>query len=142
MDPSYVNGLFGGVLIGAGTLLTMVANGKVPGISGVFGRLLRPSSNETGWRFVFLAGLIAGAAVLFRVYEPASVFRVPDGRNLAVYAIAGLIVGFGTRLGGGCTSGHGICGISMGARDSMIATAVFMVAGMATVYVFRTLITG
>jgi len=142
MDPSYVNGLIGGVLIGAGTLLTMVATGKVPGISGVFGRLLRPSSNETGWRFVFLAGLIAGAAVLFRVYEPASVFRVPDGRNLAVYAIAGLIVGFGTRLGGGCTSGHDICGISMGARDSMIATVVFMVAGMATVYMFRTLITG
>ena len=108
----------------------------------MFGRLLRLSSNDTGWRFVFLAGLIAGAAVLFRVHEPASVFRVSDDRNLAVYAIAGLIVGFGTRLGGGCTSGHGICGISMGARDSMIATVVFMVAGMATVYMFRTLITG
>ena len=66
----------------------------------------------------------------------------PACRNLVVYAIAGLIVGFGTRLGGGCTSGHGICGISMGARDSMIATFVFMVAGMAAVYVFRTLVTG
>ena len=142
MDPSYVNGLIGGVLIGAGTLLTMVATGKVPGISGVFGRLLRPSSNETGWRFVFLAGLIAGAAVLFRVYEPASVFRVPDGRSLIVYAIAGLIVGFGTRLGGGCTSGHGICGMGMGARDSIVATMVFMVAGMVTVFLFRTLVTG
>ena len=142
MDPSYVNGLIGGVLIGAGTLLTMVATGKVPGISGVFGRLLRPSSNETGWRFVFLAGLIAGAAVLFRVYEPASVFRVPDGRSLIVYAIAGLIVGFGTRLGGGRTSGHGICGMGMGARDSIVATMVFMVAGMVTVFLFRTLVTG
>jgi uncharacterized membrane protein YedE/YeeE len=142
MDPPYTNGLIGGVLIGAGTLLTMVATGKVPGISGVFGRLLRPSSNETGWRFVFLAGLIAGAAVLFRTYEPASVFRVPDGRSLFVYVIAGLIVGFGTRLGGGCTSGHGICGMGMGARDSIVATMVFMVAGMATVYLFRTLVTG
>ncbi len=137
-----MNGLIGGVLIGAGTLLTMVATGKVPGISGVFGRLLRPSSNETGWRFVFLAGLIAGAAVLFRVYEPASVFRVPDGRSLIIYAIAGLIVGFGTRLGGGCTSGHGICGMGMGARDSIVATVVFMAAGMVTVFLFRTLVTG
>tara|TARA_R110002096_G_scaffold84777_13_gene195550 strand:+ start:4320 stop:4754 length:435 start_codon:yes stop_codon:yes gene_type:complete len=142
MDPSYTNGILGGVLIGAGSLMAMVATGKVPGISGVFGRILRPSSNETGWRFVFLAGLIAGAAVMFRTHELASVFRVPDGRSLIVYAIAGLIVGFGTRLGGGCTSGHGICGVGMGARDSMVATVVFMVAGMVTVYLFRTLVTG
>ena len=100
MEPSYVNGLVGGALIGGGSLLGMIVTGKVPGISGVFGRLLRPSTNETGWRFVFLAGLIAGAAILFRVFEPAAVFRVPEGRSLIVYAIAGIIVGFGTRLGG------------------------------------------
>tara|TARA_R110000850_G_scaffold25755_10_gene73991 strand:- start:2498 stop:2929 length:432 start_codon:yes stop_codon:yes gene_type:complete len=142
MEPSYVNGLVGGALIGGGSLLGMIVTGKVPGISGVFGRLLRPSTNETGWRFVFLAGLIAGAAILFRVFEPAAVFRVPEGRSLIVYAIAGIIVGFGTRLGGGCTSGHGICGMGMGARDSMVATVVFMIAGMATVLLFRTLIVG
>ncbi len=142
MEASYVNGLIGGALIGAGSLMAMIATGKIPGISGVFARLLRPSTNETGWRFVFLAGLIAGSAILFRVFEPAAVFREPEGRSLIVYAIAGLIVGFGTRLSGGCTSGHGICGVGMGARDSMIATVVFMIAGMVTVFLFRTLIIG
>ncbi|MEM9282998.1 MAG: YeeE/YedE thiosulfate transporter family protein [Verrucomicrobiota bacterium] len=142
MDPSYSYGLIGGVLIGAGSLVAMVATGKVPGISGVFGRLLRPAANEVGWRLFFLAGLIAGAAVTFRVFEPASVFRVPDGRSLLVFSLAGLLVGFGTRLGGGCTSGHGVCGIGMGARDSLVATLVFMASGIATVYAFRMLITG
>lgn len=140
MYPDYWNGFLGGCLIGGGSLLALIVNGKIPGVSGVLGRLLRPGHNEVGWRLAFLAGLIAGAAVLFRISEAASIFRVPDGRNGIVLVIAGLMVGFGTRLGGGCTSGHGVCGIGMGARDSMIATVVFLVAGMFTVYVFNALI--
>lgn len=139
MNPEYLRGFLGGCLIGGGTLLALIVTGKIPGISGVFGRLLRPKENENGWRWLFLAGLIAGAAVLVRISEAASWYRIPDGRNFLVYAIARLIVGFGTRLGGGCTSGHGICGMGMGARDSIVATVVFMAAGMVTVFLFRLL---
>ncbi|MEM1082806.1 MAG: YeeE/YedE thiosulfate transporter family protein [Verrucomicrobiota bacterium] len=142
MEPSWINGLIGGVLIGSASLLAMTATGKVPGISGVFARVLRPLSNEVSWRLLFLAGLIAGAFLMFRIHEPSSMFRVPDGRSLIVYGMAGLVVGFGTRLGGGCTSGHGICGIGMGARDSIVATAIFMISGMVTVLAFRTLLAG
>ncbi len=139
MNPDYLHGFFGGCLIGGGSLLALIVTGKIPGISGVFGRLLKPKQNETRWRFIFLLGLIAGAALLFQISETASIFRVPDARNWLIYALAGIIVGFGTRLGGGCTSGHGVCGMGMGARDSMVATVVFMAAGMFTVTIFRLL---
>ncbi|MDF1658032.1 MAG: YeeE/YedE thiosulfate transporter family protein [Verrucomicrobiales bacterium] len=139
MNPDYLHGFLGGCLIGGGSLLALIVTGKIPGISGVFGRLLKPKQNETSWRLVFLLGLIAGAGLLFQLSEQASIFRVPDGRNWLVYAIAGIVVGFGTRLGGGCTSGHGVCGMGMGARDSMVATVVFMAAGMFTVTIFRLL---
>jgi len=137
METSYFHGLAGGCLIGLGSLLAMVVTGKIPGISGVFGRLFRPKKNDVSWRIHFLCGLIAGAAVLIRSNDFAEIFRVPGGRTLTVYAVAGLLVGFGTRLGGGCTSGHGVCGIGMGARDSMVATVVFMANGMITVWLFR-----
>jgi len=135
----YLNGFLGGCLIGAGSLLAFAVTRKVPGISGIFARSLRPKANEVGWRWVFLAGLVAGAVILFHSVDAAAMFRVPAGRNLVVFGMAGLIVGFGTRLGGGCTSGHGVCGIGMRARDSIAATVTFMAAGMATVYLFKLL---
>lgn len=137
MSSSYLYGFAGGCLIGLGSLLALVVTGKIPGISGVFGRLFRPKKNDVAWRLIFLAGLIAGAALLFHLSSFAAIFRVPDGRSLAVFAAAGLLVGFGTRLGGGCTSGHGVCGIGMGARDSMVATMVFVTSGIATVWLFQ-----
>jgi|TARA_B110000305_G_C19158893_1_gene501640 uncharacterized protein len=137
MPDSYINGLIGGCLIGLGSLLAMIASGKVPGISGVFGRLLRPSTKDKGWRITFLLGLIAGAFLLFRFNTEAARFVIPEGRSLIVFAIAGLVVGFGTRLGGGCTSGHGVCGMGMGVKDSIVATLVFMAAGFVTVFVFN-----
>ncbi len=140
METSYWYGLLGGTLIGSGSLLALIITRKVPGISGVFGRLLRPETGDRSWRIVFLLGLVIGAALLFQIVAGADLFRIPEGRNLLVFAIAGLLVGFGTRYGGGCTSGHGVCGTGMGARDSMAATAAFMVAGMVTVFLFRTLI--
>lgn len=140
LDPDYLTGFAGGCLIGGGSLLALVVTRKIPGISGVFGRLLRPTGNKTGWRMIFLAGLIAGAAILFRISESASIFRIPEGRSLVAFALAGLLVGFGTRLGGGCTSGHGVCGTGMGARDSVIATLVFMAAGIATVWAWNSLL--
>lgn len=136
MPEAWTHGLIGGCLIGLASLWAMAATGKVPGISGVFGRLFRPDTSDRGWRVLFLIGLVAAAAVVVRLSGFAAIYRLPEGRNLVVYGIAGLLVGFGTRLGGGCTSGHGVCGNGMGVRDSMVATGVFMVAGIATVFVF------
>ena len=138
MPDTYLNGLIGGGLIGLGSLLAMMVSGKVPGVSGVFGRLLRPNTKDKGWRVLFLLGMVAGAFLLFYLNADAARFVVPAGRSsIGVLALAALAVGFGTRLGGGCTSGHGVCGIGMGVRDSIIATLVFMAAGALTVYLFK-----
>jgi len=89
---------------------------------------------------MFLSGLIAGAFLLFQISNDAARLIIPEGRNLFVFALAGLIVGFGTRLGGGCTSGHGVCGMGMGVKDSIVATLVFMAAGFVTVFLFNSLL--
>ena len=133
------DGFIGGLLIGLGSILALAATGKVPGISGIVARLLKPLPGDTAWRAAFLAGLVAGAALTFATHPGSAQFRVPDGRSLPVFAIAGLIVGYGTRLGGGCTSGHGVCGCGSGARDSIMATITFMAAGIATVFVWKLL---
>ena len=137
MAESYLQGLTGGLLIGVASLLAMSASGKVPGISGIFGRLFKPKSGDSWWRICFLIGMVVAASIMYRVNDFAAIYRIPEGRNMGVFIAAGLLVGFGTRLGGGCTSGHGVCGTGMGARDSIVATAVFMVAGIATVWVFN-----
>ena len=125
--------LVGGALIGLGSLLALLATGKVPGISGMLSRLLRPTTGDTAWRVIFILGLVAGAFITFRTVSSAAVFR-PSG-SLALMAVAGLLVGFGTRIGGGCTSGYGVCGIGMGSKSAFIATLVFIAGGVATVWV-------
>lgn len=140
MDTSsWLPGFLGGSLIGGGSLLALIVSRKVPGVSGVFGRLLLPTCSDRIWRLLFLAGLVGGAGLLFFLSDTAATYRIPSGRSLLVFAIAGLVVGFGTRLGGGCTSGHGVCGMGMGAKDSIIATMVFMAAGFLTVFLFNLL---
>lgn len=143
-----LNSLIGGILIGLASLLATIMSGKIPGISGVFGRLLVPATPDPPsvaaatygvagktWRVVFLVGLIGGAALSFALWQSAALFR--PMRPLGVMAIAGLLVGFGTRLGGGCTSGHGVCGVGMGAKDSIAATLIFMAAAMVTVFIYN-----
>ena len=132
---SYWHGLLGGILIGLASLLATALSGKVPGISGVFGRLLVPATTDKRWRFLFLIGLVGGAALSFWFWESAALFR--PMRPLLVMAIAGFFVGFGTRLGGGCTSGHGVCGVGTGQKDSIAATFIFVIAGMATVFIYN-----
>jgi uncharacterized protein len=137
--------LIGGILIGLASLLATTLSGKIPGISGVFGRLLAPATPDppsqgygtTGkeWRVLFLLGLIGGAALSFSLWDSAALFR--PMRPLAVMGVAGLIVGFGTRLGGGCTSGHGVCGVGTGAKDSIAATLIFVVVAMVTVLIYN-----
>ena len=132
-----LNPVIGGILIGLASLLATVLSGKIPGISGVFGRLLVPATPDKMWRVVFLVGLIGGAALCFQLWQSAALYR--PLRPLAVMAVAGSLVGFGTRLGGGCTSGHGVCGIGMGAKDSIAATLIFMAVAIVTVFIYHRL---
>ncbi|MEM1295178.1 MAG: YeeE/YedE thiosulfate transporter family protein [Verrucomicrobiota bacterium] len=134
-DP--VSGLIGGILIGLGSLIAFASTKKVPGISGIFGRLLRPKQGDIAWRLTFLLGLMLGAGLAIRLIPRASAYQVSEDRTLPIMTLAGLIVGFGTRLGGGCTSGHGVCGMSRGIRDSIVATLIFMASAMLTVWIWN-----
>jgi uncharacterized membrane protein YedE/YeeE len=140
VDFTPLSALVGGVMIGTASAAALALNGKVPGISGVFGRILRGVPGDTAWRVLFVLGLVAGGALIFELHAPAAAFE--SSRNLWQMALAGLLVGFGTRLGGGCTSGHGVCGISRGSKHSIVATLTFMLAGFATVYVLRHFMVG
>lgn len=132
--------LVGGVVIGLAASILLLFNGRVAGISGIVGGLVDPRPRDVGWRASFVAGLVAGGVVL-RVVHPASTALVLD-RPPVVITLAGVLVGMGTRLGSGCTSGHGVCGISRGSARSMVATVVFMAAGAITVFVVRHLLGG
>lgn len=135
MPISWVHGLEGGILIGLAVSLMLLWNGRVTGISGILYGLLNPVRGDIAWRFFFVLGLLAGGAVLLVLQAP--VFNFPDFPSRAGLQIAGVLVGFGTVLGGGCTSGHGVCGISRLSIRSLVATALFMAAGILAVWVFR-----
>lgn len=124
--------LLGGALIGASASLLLALNGRVAGISGIVAGALRPRDPDARWRWVFVAGLLTGAAAL-RALAPAS---VPSPRTpIALAVLSGLLVGVGTRMSGGCTSGHGVCGISRGSGRSMAATVTFMAAGALSTWI-------
>jgi hypothetical protein len=128
-------GLLGGALIGLASALLLLANGRIAGISGILGRSLLPAAGDLRWRLAFLVGLPLGAGGVGLV-APAT--RALDITHSAVLLVAGgLLVGYGTQLGSGCTSGHGVCGLARGSRRSLVATAAFMAAGMVTVFVVR-----
>ncbi len=129
--------LGGGVLIGLAASFLLSTNGRVAGISGIVGGLLEPRRDDVAWRLLFVAGLVCGGGMLWLV-DPALVRMTLDRSPQALVA-AGLLVGFGTRLGSGCTSGHGVCGVSRGAQRSIVATATFMVAGVLTAVVVHLL---
>jgi uncharacterized membrane protein YedE/YeeE len=129
--------LLGGLLIGTASALFILANGRIAGISGILGGLLRPTSGDVMWRLAFLLGLIVAPAVLAAFVAP--VIPTIDAGPTALI-ISGLLVGIGTRYGGGCTSGHGICGLSRLSPRSLIATLAFMGSGMAIVFAMRHLL--
>lgn len=129
-----LSALAGGALIGLAAVLLMLFHGRIAGISGILGGLVPPRAGDMGWRLAFLAGLIGGAALM--AWAGGMVPTVPP-RSLAVVAIAGLLVGVGTQLGGGCTSGHGVCGLARLSPRSLAATAIFMAAGAAVVFLVR-----
>lgn len=127
----YLLALLGGVFIGISTSLLLLFKGRVFGISGILGGILAGASGDKAWRVMIMLGLIAGGAVAGSIW-PELVPEIQK-RPLA-YVAAGLLVGFGTQLGGGCTSGHGVCGISRFSTRSLVATGVFMMAGIITVF--------
>jgi uncharacterized membrane protein YedE/YeeE len=130
--------LLGGVLIGISSALFILANGRIAGISGILGGLLSRKPGDIVWRIAFLLGLVAAPAAIFALTGP---IMATIEANTEVLVIAGLLVGIGTRYGAGCTSGHGVCGLSRLSPRSLVATLAFMGAGMAIVFVMRHLLT-
>jgi uncharacterized membrane protein YedE/YeeE len=127
-----VSGLIGGLLIGLAAALLLLLNGRISGISGIVGGMLTTKGSEVGWRVVFVVGLLLGAFIYMLATGGAIPVRMQA--SVPVLVAAGLLVGFGTRLGSGCTSGHGLCGIARLSRRSIVASAVFFGVAMLTVF--------
>lgn len=131
--------LAGGILLGLASALFILVNGRILGISGIIGGLLRPKTGDTGWRLSFLLGMLV-ASLLYFVLAGSVAVRIDAG--WATLVVAGLLVGAGTRFGSGCTSGHGVCGLSRLSPRSLVATLAFMGAGFVTVYLARHALAG
>jgi len=136
----YAGQLAGGVLIGLAAAALLLLNGKIAGISGILGGLTQPRAGDVGWRMAFLLGLLVGGAGLL-AWRPGAL-GPPAALPTGTFALAGLLVGAGARLGNGCTSGHGVCGVGRGSARSLIATATFMTTGAATVFIVRHVLGG
>jgi len=126
--------LAGGVLIGVASAIFVLFNGRIAGITGILGGLFRPNRHDIGWRLAFITGLMM-APLAWLLFAPLPAIEIDASNTLL--AAAGLIVGIGTRYASGCTSGHGVCGISRLSPRSIIATLAFMATGVLTVYVAR-----
>ncbi|NIY81977.1 YeeE/YedE family protein [Vibrio hepatarius] len=125
--------LAGGILLGISATIMLLLNGKVAGISGIMTGLLTPKSKDFAWRLLFALGMVSGGVIGVLVF--ASEVPTVYSSSTLILALAGLLVGIGTRLGNGCTSGHGICGIGRLSKRSMVATFVFMFVAAVTVFV-------
>lgn len=134
------SGFAGGILIGIASVVMLWGTGRMTGISGIFGRLLTPAQGEFGWRLTFIAGLISGG--IFWMLITGKPLPVDLQVSWPLMLLAGFLVGLGTRLGGGCTSGHGICGIARLSARSFVAVITFMLAAFITTYVSRHLLGG
>ena len=132
-----VNALLGGVLIGLAASMMMLFNGRVTGISGILAGIIRPKKFDIGWRLSFVSGLLMGGLAL-AIFRPEAFIQESSAR-WGDYIFAGLTVGFGTLLGNGCTSGHGVCGISRFSIRSLMATVTFIVFGIISLFIFKSL---
>lgn len=139
-DFTPVPALIGGALIGLSASMFLLMHGRVAGISGLYGGIFRRTSPDRALRLAFIAGLLV-AGLLVRAFVPAA-FETTWTAALPVALVAGLLVGFGTQLGNGCTSGHGVCGLSRLSIRSLVATCTFMATGIVTVFVVRHLLGG
>ena len=130
-----VSAAIGGILIGISATMLWLANGRIAGISGIVGGLWKPRSDDITWRVAFIAGLIA--APLVYAWATGSLPRISVSVPPLIVIAGGLLVGFGTRLGGGCTSGHGVCGLARLSPRSVVATALFMATAVVTSFLLR-----
>jgi hypothetical protein len=137
MKPEWINALAGGVLIGVAASLMLLFNGRVMGISGILCRSFFKSEAPNGWRFSALAGLLCGG-ILLQIFYPQA-FPYSPISSFPLIGIAGLLVGFGSVYGNGCTSGHGVCGISRLSIRSLLATCTFMATGALAIILLRAL---
>lgn len=135
-----LSALIGGALIGLAVVILWAANGRAAGISGIVGGLVTPAAGNSGWRIAFLLGLCAAPLVYWAAGGGFPSITISS--SLPLLVAGGLLVGFGTRLGGGCTSGHGVCGMARLSPRSLTATVVFMTAGFAATFAVRHLIGG
>lgn len=135
MSQDWINALVGGVIIGVSVSLMLLWNGRVTGISGIINGILSPVRGDILWRGLFVAGLFFGGLTL-RLLNP-DFFSMTKSANNWSTVVAGLLVGFGTIMGSGCTSGHGVCGISRMSPRSLVATVVFITAGVLAVALFN-----
>ena len=127
--------LTGGILIGISASMMLLFSGRIAGVSGIFGGMLFQQGKERAWRLSFITGLIGGGILLYAIN--AEFFENSSGRGLLAVNIAGFLVGIGTRIGGGCTSGHGVCGIGRLSVRSIVATVTFVFAGMVAVVLIK-----
>lgn len=130
-----MNAVIGGIIIGLAVSLMLFFNGRVTGISGILGGIIKPQKNDLNWRFAFVGGLLVGGFILQKLI-PSAFIQLSSALPVD-YMIAGLLVGFGTLLGNGCTSGHGVCGISRLSVRSIIATLTFIIFGVVSVLIFK-----
>jgi uncharacterized membrane protein YedE/YeeE len=132
-DP--ISALLGGALIGLASVLLMLLTGRIAGVSGILAGVVTRGGNDRGWRLAFIAGLIAAPLISGFVGYSLPMPQMPA--SWVLIAIAGLLVGFGSRLGSGCTSGHGVCGIARFSPRSLAATIIFMFTAMIVVAIMR-----
>lgn len=140
MEAQYIYPALGGVLIGLGASALMLFSGRIAGVSGIFSGLLNIKPGDFAWRVAFVLGMVVGGAALHAVRP--DLFGVGLDRSLGAVAVGGLLVGFGTRLGSGCTSGHGVCGVARLGPRSFVATATFIASGAVVVFLVNQLAGG
>ena len=134
-DFTPVSGFMGGMLIGLAATVLLAVNGRIAGVSGILAGVIKPVRGDTVWRVLFIFGIWLGVLAYGFARGAAPLVEIEAGWPTLV--VAGLLVGFGTRLGSGCTSGHGVCGIARPSKRSIVATLVFMLTAIATVFLTR-----
>jgi len=134
MELSWINAIWGGLIIGASAAAFLLFEGRVLGVSGITGRISEFTKGDTAWRVLFVFGTILGGFMASHIW-PENFSNIISGNNYPRLAAAGLLVGFGTKMGNGCTSGHGVCGIGRLSPRGIVATLTFMVFGVLTVFI-------
>jgi uncharacterized membrane protein YedE/YeeE len=134
MEPSWINAILGGLIIGGAASSFLLLEGRVLGVSGITGRISELNKGDTLWRMLFVIGSIVGGYIAAQIWSE-NFKNIIEGSNYTRLGIAGLLVGFGTKMGNGCTSGHGVCGIGRLSTRSILATITFMFFGAFTVYI-------